>query len=62
MGITKTDLFSAQQNQLATWAKVLGHPARIAILQYLLEAERLRMWKPGGGTGSCTSHHQSALA
>jgi DNA-binding transcriptional ArsR family regulator len=37
MGITKTDLFSAQQNQLATWAKVLGHPARIAILQYLLK-------------------------
>lgn len=37
MGVTKTDLFSAQQNQLATWAKVLGHPARIAILQYLLK-------------------------
>lgn len=37
MGITKTDLFTAQQNQLATWAKVLGHPARIAILQYLLK-------------------------
>jgi len=37
MGATKTDLFTAQQNQLATWAKVLGHPARIAILQYLLK-------------------------
>jgi len=37
MGVTKTDLFTAQQNQLATWAKVLGHPARIAILQYLLK-------------------------
>ena len=37
MGVTRTDLFSAQQNQLATWAKVLGHPARIAILQYLLK-------------------------
>lgn len=36
MGITRTDLFTAQQNQLATWAKVLGHPARIAILHYLL--------------------------
>jgi DNA-binding transcriptional ArsR family regulator len=37
MGVTKADLFSAQQNQLATWAKVLGHPARIAILQHLLK-------------------------
>ena len=37
MGVTKTDLFTAQQNQLATWAKVLGHPARIAILQHLRE-------------------------
>ena len=37
MGVTKTDLFTAQQNQLATWAKVLGHPARIAILQHLLK-------------------------
>jgi DNA-binding transcriptional ArsR family regulator len=37
MGITKTDLFTHQQNQLAQWAKVLGHPARIAILQHLLK-------------------------
>lgn len=37
MGVTKTELFTAQQNQMATWAKVLGHPARIAILQHLLK-------------------------
>ncbi|HEY0977665.1 MAG TPA: metalloregulator ArsR/SmtB family transcription factor [Flavobacteriales bacterium] len=37
MGVTRTDLFTTQQNQLAQWAKVLGHPARIAILQYLLK-------------------------
>ena len=37
MGITKTELFTTNQNQLATWAKVLGHPARVAILQYLLK-------------------------
>lgn len=37
MGVTKIELFTAQQNQLATWAKVLGHPARVAILQYLLK-------------------------
>jgi len=37
MGVTKTELFTNTQNQLANWAKVLGHPARIAILQYLLK-------------------------
>lgn len=37
MGITKTELFTDRQNQLAMWAKVLGHPARIAILHYMLK-------------------------
>ncbi len=36
MGVTKSDLFSPAQNQLATWARALAHPARIAILQQLL--------------------------
>jgi DNA-binding transcriptional ArsR family regulator len=35
MGITKTDLYTEQQNALASALKVLGHPARIAILQFL---------------------------
>lgn len=35
MGLTKTEGFSATQLNLATWAKALGHPARIAILQFL---------------------------
>ncbi len=38
MGISKTDLFSLQQNELAQIAKAMGHPARVAILQYLLKA------------------------
>jgi predicted transcriptional regulator len=33
MGVTKTDNFTQAQNDLANIAKVLGHPARIAILQ-----------------------------
>lgn len=37
MGITKSEIFTAEQNQLAAVAKVLGHPARIAILQHLLK-------------------------
>lgn len=37
MGVTKTDLFTADQNELARLAKALAHPARIAIIQYLLK-------------------------
>ena len=37
MGITKTELFTDHQNELAQIAKALGHPARIAILQHLLQ-------------------------
>lgn len=37
MGATKTDLFTKQQNELATMAKAIAHPARIAILQYLVK-------------------------
>lgn len=37
MGITKTDLHSEQQNKIAQHFKVLGHPARIAILQYIID-------------------------
>ncbi|MFV8224540.1 ArsR/SmtB family transcription factor [Christiangramia aquimixticola] len=40
MGITKTELFSKEQNELATVAKAFAHPARIAILQFLLEADK----------------------
>lgn len=37
MGATKTDLFTKKQNELANMAKAIAHPARIAILQYLLK-------------------------
>ncbi|EIM77109.1 transcriptional regulator, arsr family protein [Nitritalea halalkaliphila LW7] len=38
MGISKTILFTAEQNTLARLAKGLAHPARIAILEYLLDS------------------------
>ena len=38
MGVTKTDLFTTKQNELARLAKTLAHPARIAIIQHLLKA------------------------
>ena len=37
MGLTKTDLFTKEQNDIAAMAKAIGHPARIAILQYLVK-------------------------
>jgi DNA-binding transcriptional ArsR family regulator len=37
MGATKTDLFTKQQNDIAAMAKAIAHPARVAILQYLVK-------------------------
>ena len=37
MGVTKTEIYKDEQNKLATLLKVLGHPARIAILQYIID-------------------------
>ncbi|MFC6096563.1 ArsR/SmtB family transcription factor [Flavobacterium qiangtangense] len=39
MGASKTEHFTAHQNQIATIAKALGHPARIAIIEYLLSVD-----------------------
>jgi ArsR family transcriptional regulator len=39
MGATKTVHFTEQQNDLAVIAKALGHPARIAIMEYLLKVD-----------------------
>ena len=35
MGLTKTQIFSEKQNELADLFRVLANPARIAILEYL---------------------------
>jgi predicted transcriptional regulator len=37
MGVTKSELFSDVQNDLALSAKAFAHPARVAILQHLLK-------------------------
>lgn len=39
MGATKTEHFTEKQNQIAFMAKALGHPARIAIIEYLLKVD-----------------------
>jgi predicted transcriptional regulator len=38
MGTTKTDIFTDEQNKLATQLKAIAHPARIAILQQIIKA------------------------
>jgi len=39
MGLTKTEEFTKTQNDLAAITKALGHPARIAILQFLIKTK-----------------------
>lgn len=39
MGLTKSEIFTEEQNAISAVAKVLGHPARIAILQYIIKSE-----------------------
>lgn len=39
MGATKTEHFTDKQNGLAILLKALGHPARVAIIEYLLKAD-----------------------
>lgn len=39
MGVTKTEYFSDKQNTIATLAKAFGHPARVAIMEYLLSVD-----------------------
>jgi DNA-binding transcriptional ArsR family regulator len=40
MGITKSDLFKKRQNRIATLARAFNHPARVAILEYLLSNQK----------------------
>jgi DNA-binding transcriptional ArsR family regulator len=36
MGLTKTELFKKRQNRVAALAKAFDHPARVAIIEFLL--------------------------
>ena len=39
MGVTKIENFTESQNALASLAKAIGHPARVAILEHLLSTK-----------------------
>jgi len=38
MGLTKSEIFTEEQNKLAQLLKAMAHPARIAILQHIIKA------------------------
>lgn len=37
MGLAKAELFTDTQNEISTFAKAFGHPARVAIIQHLFK-------------------------
>lgn len=39
MGATKTEYFTDRQNTISTLLKAFGHPARVAIMEYLLKVD-----------------------
>ncbi|HVM89620.1 MAG TPA: metalloregulator ArsR/SmtB family transcription factor [Puia sp.] len=39
MGATKTEYFIDRHNEIANIAKALGHPARVAIIDYLIKVD-----------------------
>ncbi|MBX7095142.1 MAG: metalloregulator ArsR/SmtB family transcription factor [Flavobacteriales bacterium] len=39
MGVTKSDEFNARQNKTAELFKALGHPARVAIMEFLMKKQ-----------------------
>ena len=39
MGASKTDHFTKKQNELSNQLKAMAHPARIAIIEFLLKTE-----------------------
>jgi ArsR family transcriptional regulator len=39
MGVTKSEHFTDEHNNMALLIKALGHPARVAIVEYLLKTD-----------------------
>ena len=39
MGVTKTEHITDKQNAIAMLTKALGHPARVAIMEYLMKVD-----------------------
>ncbi|WP_231465335.1 helix-turn-helix transcriptional regulator [Pedobacter sp. Leaf132] len=39
MGLTKSNIFTTEQNEIANVLKALAHPARVAILQHIIKQQ-----------------------
>lgn len=39
MGLSKSEIFTDEQNKISAFAKVFGHPARVAILEHLFKSD-----------------------
>ena len=39
MGLTKTEIFTEEQNKMASLLKALAHPARISILEQIIQSK-----------------------
>lgn len=39
MGATKSSFFTKMQNEMADFMKAMGHPARVAIMEYLAKSD-----------------------
>jgi DNA-binding transcriptional ArsR family regulator len=39
MGASKSDFFTGEQNEMASLFKAISHPARVAIIEYLLKVD-----------------------
>ncbi|MCB0401430.1 MAG: winged helix-turn-helix transcriptional regulator [Flavobacteriales bacterium] len=64
MGLSKTDLFTQEQNELAAMAKAIAHPARIAILQHIIKSATCinnELVKELGLAQATVSQHLKAL-
>ena len=46
MGLIKTEMFTDQQNLLASYFKAFGHPARVAIIQHLFKIRNQKNFIP----------------
>ncbi len=53
--------YTVTQEQLARFAKALGHPARIAIMHFFGKAENVLFWGYSRRTSHCQSNRITAL-
>jgi hypothetical protein len=61
MGISKTDNYSTKELAISAYAKALAHPARIAIIHYLLNKKECVCGRYCRGAAHCPSHRFATL-